>query len=120
MKSDESSIPRPGFWAYGYVFDPPIARDRLGPMEALLDKGHAEARLAVKTWEGRFVNGDDITHILVVSDRPDQNLEVNQLVEAELNRLEAPFEITRAVAVGERSGPPGTVRGSLPNPRLDA
>ncbi len=120
MKSDERSIPRRGFWAYGYVFDPPIARDRLGPMEALLDKGHAMACLALKTWEGRFVNGDDITHILVVSDLPDQNLEVNQLLEAELNRLGAPFTVTQAVAVRGRSGPGSAVGETLANPTRDA
>jgi len=100
MRFDEASTPRPTIWSYGYALIPPIARDRMGPMGALLHEGHAKARLAAQTWEGRFINGNEITHILVVSDRPDQDLEVNQLLEAELNRLQAPFAITRAVAIG--------------------
>ena len=100
MTFDEGIIPRKAIWTYGYTLLPPVTRDRMGPMEALLDQGHADARLAALVWEGRLVNGDGITHILVVSDRPDQDLEVNQLLVAELNRLEAPFVITRAMAVG--------------------
>lgn len=105
MKFKEASIPRRAIWTYGYALMPPIARDRLGPMKALLDDGHAKATLAALIWEGRLINGNDITHILVVSDRPDQDLEVNQLLEAELNRLEAPFAITGAVAIGGVSDP---------------
>lgn len=116
MKFDESSIPGRAIWTYGYALIPPVARDRMGPMEALLDEGHTKARLAAQTWEGRLINGDDITHILVVTDRPDQDLEVNKLLEAELNRLEAPFAITRAMAVAARSGPGGTVREPPPDP----
>jgi hypothetical protein len=98
-------------WAYGYQLVPPVARDRMGPLEALLDEGHAKAVLAALTWEGRLINGDDITHILVVSDRPDQDLPVNRLLEAELNRLEAPFAITPAIGTGDDSGP-----GPRPDP----
>jgi hypothetical protein len=105
MRFNDPAIPHRDIWTYGYVLVPPIARDRMGPMEALLEGGHTKARLAALTWEGRLVNGDDITHILVVSDRPDQDLEINQQLEAELNRLEAPFAITVAVAVGGYPSP---------------
>jgi len=104
MKQDRASSHHRTLWAYGYQLVPPIARDRMGPMEALLDDGHANALLAELTWEGRLINGDGITHILVVSDRPDQDLEVNRLMEAELNRLEAPFAMTAAVPTGGGSG----------------
>jgi hypothetical protein len=102
---DEGRIPRRAIWIYGYALIPPIARDRMGPMKALLDDGHAKARLATLIWEGRLINGDDVTHILVVSDRPDQDLEVNQRLEAELNRLETSFAITLSVAIGAGSAP---------------
>jgi hypothetical protein len=105
MKPEEGSVPHGAVWAYGYAFAPPIARHRVGPMEALLDDGHEQARLAARIWEGRLIDGDDVTHILVVSDRPDQDLEVNRLLEAELSRLEAPFAITAAIAIGGDSGP---------------
>jgi hypothetical protein len=105
MRFNEGSIPRRAIWTYGYALTPPVARDRMGPMRTLLDEGHEKARLASEVWEGRFVNGDGITHILVVSDRPDQDLEVNHLLEAELERLHAPFAMTRALAVGPAADP---------------
>jgi len=101
MKFNGAGVPFRAIWTYGYVLVPPIARDRMGPMEVLLHDGHTQAVLGARTWEGRLINGDDITHILVVSDRPEQNLEVNLLLEAELNRLKAPFEVTEAVVVGD-------------------
>jgi hypothetical protein len=109
MKSNGRAVPHRDIWTYGYVLVPPITRDRMGPMEALLEGGHTKARLAALTWEGRLVNGNDITHILVVSDTPDQNLEINQQMEAELHRLEAPFAVTAAMAVGGASTPGGSL-----------
>jgi len=112
MNINHSAFPHRDIWTYGYVLVPPIARDRMGPMETLLEGGHTKARLAFLTWEGRLVNGGDITHILVVSDSPDQDLEINQQMEAELNRLEAPFAITAAVAVGGHTRP-GAANGPI-------
>ncbi len=94
MEQETGNTRPPAIWAYGYAFAPPIARDRLGPMSALLHAGHLEAKLASETWEGRFVNGDQITHILVVSDRPDQKRAINFRLEAELNRLGAAYTIS--------------------------
>jgi hypothetical protein len=86
-------------WTYGYVFSPPIARERVGGIETLLVGERSKARLDAHVWEGRLVNGHFITHLLVVSDRPDQDLEANVLLEVELNRLEAHFAITASVEV---------------------
>lgn len=113
MRIDEDTVRHRDIWTYGYVLVPPIAHDRMGPMEALLEGGHAKARLAALTWEGRLINGDDITHILVVSDRPDQDLEINQQLEAELDRLEAPFAITAPLAVKGLSKPRPPVCGPI-------
>ncbi len=101
MRFNGGGLPFRAIWTYGYVLIPPIPRIRLGPMEALLSDGHAEAAMASRTWEGRLINGDDITHILVVSDRPEQNLGVNVRLEAELNRLKAPFAVTEALVIGD-------------------
>jgi hypothetical protein len=105
MTFNDRTTPHRDIWTYGYVLVPPVTRERLGPLEALLDGEQTKARLAALTWEGRLINGDDITHILVVSDRQEQDLEINQQLEAELNRLQAPFAITAAVAVGDHSKP---------------
>ncbi|MDT8369651.1 MAG: hypothetical protein RQ745_10625 [Longimicrobiales bacterium] len=86
-------------WAYGYELAPPVARDRLGSMQAVLDAGHTEARKTSEIWEGRFINGDYITHILVVSDTPAQDLDINRRVEAELTRLDAGYSVSASLEV---------------------
>jgi hypothetical protein len=108
MNPEKSRIPRISIWTYGYALTPPVPRDRMGPVKSLLADGQAEARLDALIWEGRLINGADITHILVVSDRPDQDLDINHRVEAELRRLDAPFSLTRAISLpGGRSGTGG-------------
>lgn len=70
----------------------------------MLDEGQSKAELASQTWEGRFVNGGCITHILVVCDSPRQGLEVNRKLAAELVRLEAGFSITAPLRVVRAAG----------------
>lgn len=107
MDHQKWSIPRRVLWTYGYRFVPPIARDRMGPTEALLEAGGEKARLSAFAWEGLTISrGTDCTLILVVSDSSEQGREVHERLEDELNRLGAQFTITRALAVGvdPRSG----------------
>jgi hypothetical protein len=79
-------------------------------MQEILEAGHTEARTRSEVWEGRFINGEYITHILVVSDSPIQDGGINRRLEAELKRLEARFSVSRPVEVerdpGRRSGGP--------------
>jgi hypothetical protein len=49
---------------------------------------------------------EHVTHILVVSDSPEQDLEVNRRVEAALSLLEAGFSVTVPLAVGDGAQPP--------------
>lgn len=102
MIQEKRYIPTRVLWAYGYELAPPVARDRMRGVQAVLDEGHSEAELAARIWEGRFVNGGDITHILVVSGTPAQDLDVNRRLEAELVRLEARFSITPPLEVVNR------------------
>jgi hypothetical protein len=89
-------------WAYGYELAPPVSRDRLEGVQAVLDRGHSAAGLTAGVWEGRFINGDHVTHILVVSDTPAQDLDVNRWLEAELVRLETAFSLTPPLEVAHR------------------
>lgn len=101
--------PPPGsrtVWAYAYEIVPPQPEERLRRVLALLDREQAHARLGDRIWEGRFVLGQQVTHILVVSDNPQQDLEVNQRLEAELRDLEAGFCITTPMAVADEPVPP--------------
>lgn len=87
-------------WAYGYELAPPVARIRLKGMQSILDEGHTEARRRAQIWEGRFINGEYITHILVVSGTPARDGAINRRLEAELTRLDAGFSVSTPVEVG--------------------
>ena len=63
------------------------------------------ARRDARTWEGRFVHQEQVTHILVVSDAAEQDLEVNRRLEAELRDLEASFSLTAPMAVDDEARP---------------
>jgi hypothetical protein len=95
-------------WAYGYEIAPPLSQDRLRVIEALVKDEHSSATLGARTWEGRLVVQEQVTHILVVSDSPDQDLEVNRKLEAELRRLEAGFSVTMPLAVVDRADSPSS------------
>lgn len=88
-------------WAYAYEFDPPQPEDRLRAVRALLEREHRRAAEGESTWEGRFVRENRVTHILVVTDSPDQGREVNRRLEAGLKAIAAGFAITVPLAVDE-------------------
>jgi hypothetical protein len=88
-------------WAYAYRIVPPQAEDQLRAIQTLLDREHSEARRGARTWEGRFVHEEQITHILVVSDSPDQDREVNRRLGVALNELKAGFLLTAPMAVAD-------------------
>lgn len=95
----ENHRPPKSLWAYGYELAPPVARARIGGLQAVLDAGHSEAALTTAIWEGRFINGDRITHILVVSDSPAQDADINRRLEAELRRLDAGYSVSVSLEV---------------------
>ena len=92
-------------WAYGYQISPPQSEGRLAEIQDLLDQEHTSAKLGARTWEGRFVMEDKITHILVVADSPDQDREVNRRLESALEALQAGYSITAALAVADDPAP---------------
>ena len=101
MESKKRGPPSGEVWAYGYEITPPLARERLRMIENLVEEEHANAKSGARTWQGRLVVEEQVTHILVVSDSPDQDLEVNRRLETELRRLEALFSVTAPVALSE-------------------
>lgn len=88
-------------WAYAYQILPPQPAARLHAIRTLLDHAHTEAQRGERTWTGRVVVEDQITHILIVSDSPEQNHEANRRLEAKLQELNAGFSITVPIAVVE-------------------
>jgi hypothetical protein len=95
---DQGAMPH-AVWSYGYEILPALSRDRLRSLEALLDKEHLLAKQDKRTWTGRFVVEEQVTHLLVVCDTPDQELEANRRVEEELKRLTAAYSITSPVEI---------------------
>lgn len=85
--------PKP-MWAYAYQLSPPQLADRLCTIQPLLDEEHVDARRSGRTWAGRVVPEERITHILVVSDSPEQDYEGNRKLESELKELKAKFSIS--------------------------
>lgn len=92
-------------WAYGYRILPPQAAERVRMIQTLLDQEHADAQREARTWAGRVVLEPEVTLILIVSDSPDQNREVNRRLEAEVKRLQAGFLITAPLAVADDVAP---------------
>lgn len=88
-------------WAYAYEIIPAQPQDLLRSIEALLDGEHADAIEAARTWGSRIVVEPRVTHILVVSDSPQQDLEINRRLEATLQELGARFSVTAPLAVDE-------------------
>jgi hypothetical protein len=81
-------------WAYAYAIVPAQPKVHLNAIRALLEKEHSEALRAACTWTGKLVCGHKVTHILVVSDSPDQRRAVNRRLESRLRRLKTSFSVT--------------------------
>jgi len=99
MTSHLPDTPHRKMWAYGYQITPPQPEGRLAAIKSLLVAEHQSAKDHAHTWEGRFVHEEEVTHILVVSDSPDQHQEANRKLEAALTALEAGFSLTAPLAV---------------------
>ena len=102
-------------WAYAYEVMPPQGDDEMKGIGTLLSEEHANAQRSARRWVGRMVREPRVTHIMVVSDSPDQTLEVNRRLESRLEGLEARYSLSLPMAVEddnpaqlpEPDGPPG-------------
>ena len=99
-------------WAYAYQILPPQPEDRLHAIKTLLDAENSEAQRRARTWSGRVVVEQQATHILVVTDSPEQNGEVNRKLEAALTDLKAAFSITTPMPVEDGALPLPESNGS--------
>ena len=88
-------------WAYAYQILPPQPAARLHSIKTILDHAHTEAQRNARTWTGRVVVEEQVTHVLIVSDSPEQNHEVNRRLEAKLLELNAGFSLTVPIAVAD-------------------
>jgi len=88
------SLPPRVVWAYTYRLTPPQPVERLRKVKAMLAKEHREAAARDGRWEGRMVVDDRVANILVLSDSPDLDRDVNRRLEAELRAIDSGFAVT--------------------------
>ena len=86
-------------WAYAYQILPPQSAERVRAIQTLLDREHVDARRESRTWAGRIVLEPKVTLILIVSDTPAQDREINDRLAAEVTLLQAAMLITTPLAV---------------------
>jgi len=92
--------PSKGLWAYAY--DITLSdEDKLPSIQRLLDEEHSDAREGARTWAGQVVVEPQVTRILVVSDSPARDRDVNRRLEAELRALSATFVVTEPMLVAD-------------------
>jgi len=110
VNKKEGSSPK-AVWAYGYQIIPPQSEERLRTIKQLLASEHSEAKRGARTWRGKVVLEEKVTHILVVSDSAEQDRDINRKLEAELNALQVGFSRTASLAVED--GEPWPTNGHL-------
>ena len=81
-------------WAYAYQLDPPQPEPRFAKVKTLLRRARLAAQREGRLWTGQIVMEAHITHILVVTDAPDEVRAVDRAIDAELKRLKMGFAIT--------------------------
>ena len=81
-------------WAYAYQLDPPQPEPRLAKVKTLLRRARLAAQRDGRLWTGQIVVEAHITHILIVTDAPDEVRAVDRAIDAELKRLKMGFAVT--------------------------
>ena len=84
---------------YAYEIVPPQPSKRLDRIRALLEGENLSALSGSGAWAGRLILEQKVAHILIVTDTPLRNREINWKLEAELERLHASFSVTEPLAI---------------------
>jgi len=71
----------------------------LGHIRELLDSENAQAFEQARAWAAQLILEQRSTQILVVSDSPARNRDVNHRLESELRRIEAQYRVTDPIAI---------------------
>src|SRR5207249_1942719 len=107
--------PRAGeSWAYAYQLNPPQPEPRFAKIKMLLRRARLAAQRAGRLWTGQVVKDAHITHILVVTDAPDEVRAVDRAIGAELKRLKMGFAITGPARVSLPRVTPGRRVAKIP------
>jgi hypothetical protein len=90
----EGRSPLHARWVYAYQLDPPQPEPRFKKINALVRQAQSAATRKGHLWTGRIVVETLITHLLIVTDHPEQVPAVNRAIEAELKQLDMGFALT--------------------------
>lgn len=91
--TDGKPGPDGGRWVYAYQLDPPQPELRFSKLKALVRDAQKAAKREGRLWTGRIVVETLITHLLIVTDHPNQAPAVNRAIEAELKQLDMGFAL---------------------------
>jgi hypothetical protein len=94
MMATEASL-----WAFSYQVIPPQAEHRMKQIRAILDEEQRQAKRDARCWTARFVDERQVEHLLIVSDSPRMDREVNHRLEAELREMGLEFSVTTPMPV---------------------
>ncbi|HUP52659.1 MAG TPA: hypothetical protein VM198_09285 [Longimicrobiales bacterium] len=92
-------------WVYGYEMIPPHREQGMTVIRGLINRKNGEAKREDRTWTARLVTEQQVTHVMIVSDSPELDLEANRAVEAELRTLGVDFLATIPMLVGDGAEP---------------
>lgn len=81
-------------WTYAYELRPPHAVRRMRAIRALLEEANGGAATEARRWAARLVTENQATHLLIVSDGPDMDGEINRRIEAALKELDVAYTVT--------------------------
>src|SRR5437764_15044465 len=102
-------------WAYAYQLNPPQPEPRFAKLKMLLRRARLAAQRAGCLWTGQVVKDAHITHILVVTDAPDEIRAVDRAIDAELKRLKMGFTMTTPAPVSLPLVTPGRLAPKKPD-----
>jgi hypothetical protein len=105
LDKDPKDVP-PTLWAYAYEVVPLQPSSEWSALRALLDEEHEAAAREGRRWTGKLVYKQLVTHLLVVSDHPDQDRDINRRVEECLKAIRPGFVVTVPKALVVEARPP--------------
>jgi hypothetical protein len=86
-------------WVYAYQLDPPQPEPKFKKINALVRQAQTVATRGGHLWTGRIVVETLVTHLLIVTDAPQQAPGVNRAIEAQLKQHAMGFALTGPAAL---------------------
>jgi hypothetical protein len=96
-------------WVYAYQLDPPQPEPKFKKITSLVRQAQTAATRGGHLWTGRIVVETLVTHLLIVTDDPQQAPGVNRAIEAQLKQHAMGFALTGPAALA-LSGATGATR----------